>query len=115
MEWGCAEIQPFWPAERKGPGRGCAFGLKGSEGEPDLAHVSVVGVGAGVRPEPPALGPGLPEHSSVQVSVAWLGPEPPVGVVGHPPLLAAAVCLPPEEASLVDNVVLFHHSSPVSL
>lgn len=65
--------------------------------------------------ESPAPRPGLPEHSPIQVPIAWLSAQSPVGMVGHPPLLAAAVCLSPEEARLVDYVVFLHHSSPVAL
>ena len=165
-------MKPLWPAEGRGPEPGLPLRSPGQRvGEPGPVHVSV---GAGGRNRgllPP--GPGLPEHGPVQVPVARLGPQPPVRVVSHPPLLPAAVGLPPrgkgpgkgrgelpalrpvprccltlwaplkaardwwgvqssekggaargggrggtqapEEARLVDNVVLLHHFAPVSL
>lgn len=80
----------------KGWSLGCRFVLRGSEREPDLTQ-RVQG-GSGDRredPEPPALRPGLPEHSPIQVPIARFRSQPPVCVVGHPPLLAAAVRLSP--------------------
>lgn len=66
-------------------------------GEPGLTQVSVAGVGAGWRNGSLLpLGPGLPEHSPIQIPIARLSPQPPVCVVSHPPLLPAAICLPPE-------------------
>lgn len=89
-----AEMKPLWPAEGRGPEPGLPLRSPGQQvGEPGPVHVSV---GAGGRNRgllPP--GPGLPEHGPVQVPVARLGPQPPVRVVSHPPLLPAAVRLPP--------------------
>lgn len=162
-------MQPLRPAEGTGLEQGWPSGLQDGEREPGFAPVSVVvrGEAGGRGPSLLPLGPGLPQHSSVQVSVAWLGPQLPVRVVGHPPLLPTAIRLPPagreprneesehpnrgqsetwppnarptqgrkrpeerggqppprsprgrrgpEEASLVHDVVLFHHFAPVSL
>lgn len=89
-----AERKPLWPAEGRGPEPGLPLRGPGQRvGEPGLVHVSV---GAGGRDRgllPP--GPGLPEHGPIQVPVARLCPQPPVRVVSHPPLLPAAVRLPP--------------------
>lgn len=90
-------MQPLWPAEGGGPEPGLPLWCPGQwAGEPGLTRVSMSGAEAGGKNWsllPP--GPGLPEHGPIHVPIAWLSPQPPVRVVSHPPLLPAAVRLPP--------------------